>query len=147
MVTKINKKIFIRHDINKLYDLLKDMPSFPEYIPALKELKTIRTLHPQKIITQWKIYTEDTDIIWQEEDTFNDKKKSVSFRMLKGDYALYKGKWKLQKADKGTSIYFSALFDWGMPNLGKHVGPILDKKANFFVMSMLRAIKKKAEKI
>lgn len=132
---------------DKCYDFVKNnVIRFPEFIADIKELRLIRKLPPDRIITDWTIDLGGAFVKWKEEDIYNDKDFSVSFCMLEGDFSKYEGKWQFEDIGDETKICISALFEWGIPNLGKYVGPVLEKKAKLSFKSMLLAIKKELKK-
>jgi len=140
--------IKVKNDRDKCYEFIKkNISRFPTFIPNIKKLNQVYQLSHDRIITEWEVDLGGALVKWKEEDVFNDKSYSISFHMVEGDFIKYEGKWQFDfESTKTTRICVSALFDWGIPNLGKHVGPVLEKKAKLNFKSMLLAIKKQLDK-
>jgi len=145
-VPKIEVSTIVRKkDKQAVYDLLKEMQNFPIFMHGVKKLDIIEK-KDNKMITSWKVEIDGASLLWKEEDTFNDKEKSLKFKMLEGDYDNYEGKWQLEELSGDTKIILSANFDWGVPAFEKLVGDVLRRKARNSLRSMLNAIKKLLEK-
>ncbi len=143
---KIEVSTIVRKkDKQAVYDLLKEMQNFPIFMHGVKKLDIIEK-KDNKMITSWKVEIDGASLLWKEEDTFNDKEKSLKFKMLEGDYDNYEGKWQLEELSGDTKIILSANFDWGVPAFEKLVGDVLRRKARNSLRSMLNAIKKLLEK-
>lgn len=143
----IESSTIVSCDREKTYDFIKNnIEQFPKFIPNIKKLKLLQRLSPNKIITEWAVDIDGASVRWKEEDIFDDKNFCISFRMVEGDYAKYEGRWQFENTANGTKVYIAATLDWGIPNLGKHVGPVLEQKAKLNFRSMLWAIRKQLNK-
>ncbi len=142
---KIEVSTNIRDTAINIYNTIKNMESFPNFMRDIKSLMIIKKF-PDKIISAWEIEIEGAPVKWKEEDIFNDEKLELSFNALEGDYKKYQGLWKIIPMDKYTKVVIEADFDWGIPVLEKHVDKVLKKRACFALSGMLQAIKKKLEK-
>lgn len=135
----------IKDSATSVYNTIKNMENFPNFMRDVKSLKIIKNL-PDKIITAWEIEIDGAPVKWKEEDIFDDKKLELSFNALEGDYKEYQGKWKIIPGHNHTKLTIEADFDWGIPVLEKYVGKALEKKAHLALLGMLQAIKNKLEK-
>lgn len=142
-VIKLSTKINRNKPI--VYNLLKNMHDFPTFMRDIKKLEIIKKDN-NKLITSWEVEIDGANVIWKEEDSFNDKEMSLKFRMIEGDYKEYEGEWRLENTLSGSKINLTVYFDWGVPALEKLVGNILEKKARKALRSMLKAIKQNLEK-
>lgn len=126
----------------EVYEIIKNMERFPEFMSDVKQVKVIKK-QDDKIVTEWKADIDGVPLEWIEEDIFNDKEMSCAFKAIEGDYG-YKGRWKLEEANNGkTEVSVMAEFDWEVPHFEKFIGHILEKKARSSLRSMLSAITKK----
>jgi len=135
----------IRGTAIDVYNTIKNMESFPNFIRDIKSLRIIKKL-PDKIISTWEIEIEGAPVKWKEEDIFDDKKLELSFNALEGDYKEYRGRWKIIPMHDYTKVVIQADFDWGIPVLEKYVERALKKRARLALSGMLQAIKNKVEK-
>lgn len=142
----IKVSTIIKRNKQRVYNLLKDIHRFPTFMRNIKKLDIIER-DKNKLISSWEVEIDGVNILWKEEDNFNDKEMSLKFKMIEGDYKSYKGEWQLEDMPKGTKVSILADFDWGMPVFEKLVGDILEKKARKALRGMLHAITKELEKI
>lgn len=135
----IETSIIIKEDREKIYELLKDIESFPKFIKNIKRIQVIKRL-PHRAIINWEVMVDGAFVTWKEEDTYDDKNTSINFKMLEGDYDKYEGRWKIDNCPLGTRITISVSVEWGIPVLGKHVGRVLERKVRANLKSVLKAI-------
>lgn len=141
----IEVSIIIKGASSKVYNTLKSMENFPNFMRDVKSLKIIKNF-PDQIITAWEIEIEGAPVKWKEEDIFDDEKLELNFNAIEGDYKEYRGKWKIIPQHSHTKLTIEANFDWGIPVLEKYVGKTLEKRARLALLGMLKAIKNKVEK-
>ncbi len=138
----IEFSVIVQEDRKKVYEFLKNIEQFPSFMENVKEIKVLKK-YPNKLITTWNIEIDGANILWQEEDIFNDKNFSVKFRMLEGDYNKYEGNWTLTSIDNKTRISIYINIDWGAPAFTKFVEHTLERKAKRAIKGMVIAFKKK----
>ena len=141
----ITSSIIVSQDPQTVYELIKQMGRFSEFMRDIKESKIIKT-EENKMITEWDAELDGAPLHWTEEDIFDDEQKKINFKMLESDYDSCAGEWKIEQSPNGTKITLSADFDWGIPNLEKFVGPVLKRKAYKGLHGMLRCIKKELKR-
>lgn len=131
----------IHADKKRVYEVIKNMESFPEF---MRDVKKVRVIERQgsRVVAEWKTDIDGASIEWVEEDIFDDKEMCIKFRMLDGDYKSYEGRWDVKELSNETEIKFCAEVDWGIPLLGKYVGKVLGRKMRANIKSMLGAIVK-----
>lgn len=136
-VTKV-----ILADKKRVYAVIKDMESFPEFMRDVKKVKVVEK-QGSRVVTEWQTDIDGAPVEWVEEDIFDDEKMSCTFKAIEGDYK-YEGQWELNEDVAGkTRVSVVANFDWEVPTLEKFIGHILEKKARNSLKSMLNAIQKK----
>lgn len=141
---KLEVSILIKDTPISVYNAIKDMERFPDFMRDVKKLKIIKRA-PEAIVTAWEVEIEGVLIKWKEEDIFDDEKLELNFSALEGDYKDYQGRWKIFKEDGQTRLIINAHFDLGSPILEKYVGRILEKRARLALWGMLKAIKNELE--
>ena len=126
-----------------VYKVLKKIERFPEFMPQIKKIKILRYLPPNRQISEWEVEIEGTIIRWKEEESYNDEHRTLSFRMIEGDFKAFEGRWITEEAQASKArVTVEAVFDWGLPNLGKHVAPVLEKKAKINFTRMVAALRR-----
>jgi len=143
---RIEVSTIVKQERRKVYELLKKIEDYPTFMGNVRTIE-VHKESEIKMITSWNIEIDDAEIIWKEEDNFDDSNTTINFNMLEGDFKEYKGKWIVTECGKGRSkIYLIADFNWGLPVFERLVGKVLERKARKSLKSMLLAIKKQAEK-
>jgi ribosome-associated toxin RatA of RatAB toxin-antitoxin module len=137
--------ITIKSPAPKVYQAIKNMEGFPNFIRDIKNLKIIKRIDDDRFITFWEIEIDGAPLKWKEEDSFDDKNLQVKFNMLEGDYSGYRGSWQVNGDGKATKLTIEADFDWGIPVLERYVRKALEARARRGLSGMLRSIKKKVE--
>lgn len=138
---KIEFLTVVKADKKKVFETIKAMERFPEFMRDVKNVKIIEQKE-NRMITAWEADIEGVPVRWTEEDVFDDREMTCKFKTIGGDYK-YEGIWKLEGNKNGkTNVLISADFDWGIPKLEKFIGNILEKKARRSLRSMLNAIAK-----
>jgi len=141
---RVMLSVVIKEKRRKIYDLVKHMEDFPQFMSYVKKLKIVER-KKDKFVSNWQITVDGISVRWQEEDLFDKQARTVRFRMLNGDFGGYQGEWILSDADGGTILSFSCIFNWGIAIAEKHVKAVLERKARRYIRGMLLAIKKRAE--
>lgn len=143
-ISVINTSIPIRGTKEAVYNLLKNMENFPEFIHDIKSIKVNKKMD-NTFIAEWNINIDGANIVWVERDTFSNRDMHIKFKMLHGDFSAYEGEWLLESAPYGTTLRLLGHIDWGAPALVKFVKPTVEKKAKRAFKSLLLAIKKEIE--
>ena len=141
---KIEVSTIVRKSPSLVYKILKDMEKFPQFMSDVKQVKIFKKISNNTLLTEWKIDIDGTPVEWKEEDVFDDKMKKINFRMKEGSFKKYEGSWELRPVSNGTKIQLHTLLEWGVPNMEKHIGHVLEKKACRSIGSMLWLIRKRA---
>lgn len=141
----VSTSIIVSQSVDEVYNLLKDMERFSEFMRDIKKSKVVKR-EGDKMITEWEAEVDGAPLRWVEEDIIDEKEKRISFRMLESDYESCTGEWKVEATSGGTKITLSANFNWGIPNLERFVGHILKRKAYKGLHGMLRCIKKELKR-
>ncbi|MFH1837110.1 MAG: SRPBCC family protein [Candidatus Omnitrophota bacterium] len=142
---KIDLSVQIKKDKKDVYQVLKRMDRFAEFVSGIKHVRLTKK-KADSVLAEWNISIDGASIMWTEETTFFDKAMEIRFKMVEGDYTKYKGKWILKKAPRGTNLQLAVDIDWGAPELMRFVGPIIEKKTRRAFRALLLGIKKEAEK-
>ncbi len=135
----------IDKDVETVYDFVKHVENFPQFIENIKSIKIIKEKNNRKV-ADWKIDVQGVPVQWREEIIFDDTNKTMKFKMLEGDYEVYEGEWKFLSLPRGTQIFISVNLGWGFPSFETFIGDVLRRKVKLNFRGMLRAIRQKIEK-
>lgn len=139
---KIIVSAIIESDIKSVFNLIKDIERFPEFMRDVKSIRILENL-PDRIISEWQTDIDGTPISWTEEDIFDETTLTWRFKAIKSDYK-YEGVWSLEEINENkTKVSVVADFDWEVPNFEKYFGKVYEKKAKNSLKSMLNALKKR----
>lgn len=143
-MTTINISTITAKSPMAIYGILKEIDKFPQFMDDVKEVEVLQKISNDKVVTRWRTDIDGTPVEWVEADTYDDKKKSLTFKMLEGDFEKYEGKWLLTSLERGTKINLCSYLKWGVPNFERYIGHILENKAYRSLKSMLWLVRKRA---
>jgi ribosome-associated toxin RatA of RatAB toxin-antitoxin module len=113
-------------DPDDVYTRLADLARYPELTD------TVRSVHITDVgdgttTSTWEVTFRAGLLRWREEDVYDPAARTIVFRQLDGDLALFDGSWTCT-ADAGdsggTRIAFDARLDLGIPSLADALEPI-----------------------
>lgn len=142
MIT-IKVSTLVKADKKKVYDVIKDMESFPKFMRNVRKLEVLER-HPNRLLTLWEVEVDGAIVMWKEKDVFDDKHLRMKFKMTEGDYGSYGGEWRVTASSEKTNIELQVDVNWGIPVLGRYVGKVLERKMRVGLKGMLKAITTKA---
>lgn len=147
-MAQVSSSIEINGPLEKVYELAKNVESFPEFMPDLKSVKVVeRSEDGSRVVTDWVGIVKEfkTTIKWTEQDIWDDSAHTCVFTLVKGDYSKYAGKW--QFTDLGGSTRFDSEIEveYSVPMVGALIKGLIAKKMKENVDNMLVAIKQKVE--
>lgn len=143
---RVESSITINGPLDKVYECAKDIERFPEFMPDVKDVKIIER-DGSRVISEWSAYIPDfkMTVKWTEEDLWNDEAKTCDFKLVKGDYAAYSGKWTFAEED-GMSRFDSVVeYDYNIPLIGGLIQGLVQRKVQENVDQILQSVKKKVE--
>jgi coenzyme Q-binding protein COQ10 len=140
----VESSILIKGDIDKIYQIARDMERYPEFMPDVKSVEILSSQNG-KSMSKWVTSVDGTPICWTEVDEFDDLNKNIKYKLIEGDLDKFEGEWIFSQTDDGTKITLTVDFDFGMPTLAELLGPILGEKVRENCVMMLEAMKEKIE--
>jgi ribosome-associated toxin RatA of RatAB toxin-antitoxin module len=145
---RVESSITINGDFDKVYETAKDIESFAQFMPDLKSVKIIeRSEDGCRTVSEWVGIVKEfkTTVNWTEEDVWDDEAKTCDFKLVKGDYKSYSGKWTFTQ-DNGSVRFDSVLdFEYEVPLVGALIKNLIAKKMKENLDNMLLAIKNRVE--
>jgi len=79
----VEEEIIINAPADKVYQIVKDMGRYPEFIPSLKEV-TVLENGPGYTVTKWVSKVQSFTLQWTERDTFFDEERRVEYKLVEG---------------------------------------------------------------
>ena len=140
----IERKLTINAPVEKVYETASDMESYPVFMRDVQSVKIIQR-GDHTTVTDWVTNIDGTEIMWNEEDRFNDEERVIEYRLLDGDLDKFEGAWRFASAPDGTEVTLTCEFDFGIPELVHLIGDILEIKVGENCEMMLQGLKEKLE--
>ena len=127
-----------------VYDTLADFERYPELSDAVQSV-TVTEVSENITVSQWEVTFRAGLLRWTEEDTFDPGARTITFRQLEGDAAVFDGSWQCVDAAPGSEITFSARLDMGIPSLADALEPIAVRTLIDNIVSIVRGLVGRAE--
>jgi ribosome-associated toxin RatA of RatAB toxin-antitoxin module len=127
-----------------VYATLADFERYPELSDAVRSV-AVTQVSENLTVSQWEVTFRAGLLRWTEEDTFDPRTLSITFRQLEGDIALFDGSWECTDAAQGSEIAFSARLDMGIPSLADALEPIAVRTLIGNIVSIVRGLVGTAE--
>lgn len=141
----VESKITINGDGNKIYEIIKDMASYPNF---MKDLVSVEILErgDDYTISHWVTNADGRRIVWTERDTFYPEELKITYAQTEGDLKKMEGAWTIVEQADGCEVILAVDFEFGIPMIAGLLNPILKKKVRENSENMLNSIKEQIEK-
>ncbi|MBR6678809.1 MAG: aromatase/cyclase [Phascolarctobacterium sp.] len=141
----VESKITINGDGNKIYEIIKDMASYPNF---MKDLVSVEILERGEdyTISHWVTIADGRSIVWTERDTFYPEDLKITYAQTEGDLKKMEGAWTIVEQADGCEVTLAVDFEFGIPMIAGLLNPILKKKVRENSENMLNSIKEQIEK-
>jgi ribosome-associated toxin RatA of RatAB toxin-antitoxin module len=106
-----------------VYETLTDFQRYPALCEAVQNV-AISQVSENLTVSHWEVTFRAGQLRWTEEDIFDPGARSITFRQLDGDMAVFDGSWECVDAVQGSEIFFCARLDMGIPSLADALEPI-----------------------
>ena len=128
-----------------IYEIVKDMPSYPTF---MKDLVSVEILErgADYTISHWVSNVDGRKIIWTERDTFYPEQNKITYAQTEGDLKKMEGEWNIVPQSDACEVTLSVDFEFGIPMIAGLLNPILKKKVRENSENMLTSIKEQIEK-
>ena len=124
----VESKTTIKGDGAKIYDIIKDMAAYPNFMHDL-----VSNVDGRKIV-------------WTERDTFYPEELKITYAQTEGDLKRMEGSWLITPQADGCEVTLAVDFEFGIPMIAGLLNPILKKKVRENSENMLNSIKAQIEK-
>ncbi|MET9225637.1 SRPBCC family protein [Lentzea sp. NPDC003310] len=106
------------------FDRLSDFSRFPE---LCQEIRSI-TQHPgEPRRTDWSVEFRQGLLSWTEREVFDHENLCVEFDQIDGDFADFRGTWRVAASGDGSEIVFEVTYDFGIESLAGAMDPIAER--------------------
>ncbi len=141
----VKSEIVINGDKQKIFDVIRDMESYPKF---MKNLVSVEVLEKggDYDISHWVSNVDGRKIVWTERDEFFPETFKITYKQTDGDLKKMEGAWELLDTDGGVNVSLSVDFEFGIPMIAGLLNPILIRKVRENSEDMLRAVKGEIEK-
>jgi ribosome-associated toxin RatA of RatAB toxin-antitoxin module len=129
-----------------VYATLADFERYPELSDSVRSV-AVTEVSENVTVSNWEVTFRAGLLRWTEEDTFDPDARSITFRQLEGDIAVFDGSWQCLDAAPGSEIVFSARLDMGIPSLADALEPIAARTLIDNSVSIVRGLVGRAELI
>ena len=141
----VESKITIKGDGNKIYEIIKDMASYPDF---MKDLVSVEILERGEdyTVSHWVSNVDGRKIVWTERDTFYPEDLKITYVQTDGDLKKMEGAWTIEEQGEDCEVTLAVDFEFGIPMIAGLLNPILKKKVRENSENMLKSIKEQIEK-
>ncbi|MBQ7528866.1 aromatase/cyclase [bacterium] len=140
----VERSIEVKCDPCEAYKLASDMASYPQFMPDVQSVEIVKRAD-HMTVTDWVTEIDGTEIIWTEEDHFDDENLVINYRLIDGDLDKFEGQWIFASSEDGCKITLTVDFDFGIPELIHLIGGVLEIKVGENSDMMLNSIKTRIE--
>lgn len=141
---QVERTIVINSDPKAVYELAKDMESYPNFMPDVESVKVV-TREANSTITEWVTNVDGTPFQWTERDEFDDTNLRIAYALIEGDLEKFEGAWTFQAFEDKTEVRLTVDYDFGLPELTELIGPTLHEKVGENSEMMLSSMKRLVE--
>lgn len=124
---------------DEVFATLSDFARYPELSPAVRSV-TVSSVSNDVTVSSWEVAFRAGLLRWVEQDTFDRTARTIVFRQLEGDVALFDGSWQCERSPHGTVITFQARLDMGIPSLADALEPIAARTLVENTLSIVRGL-------
>lgn len=130
------------------YATLSDFDRYPVLSEAVQDV-TVSEVAPNVTASTWEVTFRAGLLRWTEEDRFDPEARTITFRQLEGDIAVFDGSWEcadtVTATGAGCEIVFSVRLDMGIPSLADALEPIAVRTLIDNTVSIVRGLVGAAE--
>lgn len=141
----VETKSLMRGEAKKIYDIVKDMAAYPEFMQDLVSVEILER-GEDYTVSHWVSNVDGRKIVWTERDTFYPEQNRITYAQIDGDLKKMEGEWSIVEQEDGCEVTLSVDFEFGIPMIAGLLNPILKKKVRENSENMLKSIKEQIEK-
>lgn len=106
------------------FERLSDFSRFPELCGEIRSIEQ----HPgEPRRTDWSVEFRQGLLSWTEREIFDHEGLRVEFSQVDGDFADFRGTWRVTAAGDASEIVFEVTYDFGIESLAGAMDPIAER--------------------
>ncbi len=141
----VETKTFINGDSKKIYEIIKNMVAYPNFMEDLVSVEILEQGEAYDI-SHWVSDVDGRRIEWTERDNFYPDELKITYEQIEGDLKKMEGHWEIIPGRGGCEVSLSVDFEFGIPMIAGLLNPILKRKVCKNSENMLNCIKRQIEK-
>lgn len=122
------------------YDRISEFARYPELTATVENV----VVHPPSpdgsVLSEWTVHFRNGLLKWTERDTFAPEQLSLGFEQVTGDFATFRGTWRVTADGGGTLVRFEAEFDLGIPTLAAILEPVAEAALRDNILKILAGL-------
>jgi ribosome-associated toxin RatA of RatAB toxin-antitoxin module len=122
-----------------VYATLADFERYSVLCDAVQSV-AVTGVSENLTVSRWEVTFRAGLLRWTEQDTFDPDARSITFRQIEGDVAVFDGSWQCSDAVQGSEIAFSARLDMGIPSLADALEPIAVRTLTDNIVAIVRGL-------
>lgn len=145
---RVQNEILIDADVGRVYQTAKDVERFPEFMPDVKSVRVLeRSEDGRRTVVEWVglIPEFKTTVKWVEEDLWDDAAHTCDFKLVRGDFKTYGGRWEFIPTPNGTRFTSVVDYEYDIPLIGPLIKGLILKKMHENVDRLQAALKERVE--
>ncbi|MBB71026.1 MAG: ubiquinone-binding protein [Legionellales bacterium] len=132
MTTTINRKAVVPYTAQQMYNLVNDIPSYPEFLPWCESSEILSAtddeIRATLVLSKGGLQKAFTTCNRLQKD------KMIEVRLVSGPFHHLEGFWRFENIDGGGSkVSLDMEFEFSNRILSMMLGPIFNQIANSFV--------------
>lgn len=141
----VKQTVTIKAPAEGVYQVIKDVERYPQFIPEVKEVHIING-DPQGRITRWHAVIDGVAFRWTERDECDDARMMVKYRLVEGDLEKFEGEWRVEQDGEGARVTLTVEYELGIPAFDELMETTLFERMTLAAQGFLMAIKAGMEK-
>lgn len=120
----VESKTTIKGDGAKIYDIIKDMAAYPNFMHDLVSVEILER-GENYTVSHWVSNVDGRKIVWTERDTFYPEELKITYAQTEGDLKKMEGSWLITPQADGCEVTLAVDFEFGIPMIAGLLNPIL----------------------
>ena len=140
----VDVSLEIAGDPYKIYEIAKDMESYPNFMQNVVKITTLER-GDDYTITEWDARLKGRPLLWTERDEFDDTARRIDYKLVKGDLKKFEGAWTFEPTATGTLVRLTVDLELGLPMFASLLNPIAKLATKQNCEEMLAGLKQQIE--
>lgn len=126
-------------DLDHLFTKVVDFAAYPQQCHDVVDVQVHKS--GETVTSGWTVAFRGGLLKWSESDDTDHAHRVTTFDQISGDFAVFKGGWKVYEIDAGpATVEFDAVFDIGIASLADLLNPVAGRALVENVTSMMVGI-------